>query len=50
MGQYSILRGASESRNQKTVEGDSGLVPWMVMHATGIVCKFRVGRDGRTAC
>ena len=25
------------------------MIPWMAMHAAGILTRFRVGNDGRTA-
>ena len=43
--QVRTLRDACGQR----MDGHSAAVPWMVQHAAGILNRYRVGRDGRTA-
>ena len=33
----------------KRLEGDDMLVPWVAAHAAGIINRFQLGTDGRTA-
>jgi len=47
--QVRTLRDATEVRYKKRMEGDSPMIPWMVLHATGIINRFRVRSDGKTA-
>ena len=49
-GQVRTLRDALESRYCERLTEESPIIPWMIMHAAGILNKFRVGVDGRTAC
>ena len=48
-GQVRTLRDATEARYTTGMQGDSPMIPWMVLHATGILNRFRVGSDGTTA-
>ena len=48
-GMVCTLRDAFESRYGKRLEATSPLIPWLVMHGAGILTRFIVGDDGRTA-
>ena len=42
-------QGALESRYSERLTEESPVIPWMIMHAAGILNKFRMGADGHTA-
>ena len=48
-GQVRTLRDPVETKYGKRIDGNSVVIPWMVMHAAGILNIFRRGMDGRTA-
>ena len=48
-GRVRTLRDALESRYSERLTEGSPIIPWMIMHAAGILNKFRVGSDGHTA-
>jgi hypothetical protein len=48
-GEARTLRDATEARYKIMMQGDNPMIPWMVLHATGILNRFRVGSDGTTA-
>ncbi|MFM7989620.1 MAG: hypothetical protein ACKPKO_60935, partial [Candidatus Fonsibacter sp.] len=48
-GQVRTIRDALETRQGRRIDGNHALVPWMVQHAAGILNRYSVGKDGRTA-
>ena len=48
-GMVRTLRDAMESRYGNILESTSPAIAWLVMHVAGILTRFRVGSDGRTA-
>ena len=47
--QVRTLRYAVDTRHGKRIDEHSVVIPWMVQHAAGILNRFRMGIDGRTA-
>ena len=48
-GQIRTLRDAVETKYRKRMHGGNPAIPWMVQHAAGILNRYRLGSDGKTA-
>ena len=49
-GQIRTLRDAVETEYGKRMHGGgNAAIPWMVQHAAGILNRYRLGADGKTA-
>ena len=48
-GQIRAMKHALESRLQTKISESACILPWLVMHAAGILNRHRVGKDGFTA-
>ena len=47
-GQVRTVKHALETRLQKKVPVESPLFAWMVEYSADVICKHRVGVDGKT--
>ena len=47
-GQFRALKDALETRLGGRIQGDHVAVPWLIMHASSVICRRRVDKEGFT--